>query len=180
MARAKKLDLKNYLNLVKLFYLIPENYLPQSAAVFRLKHMLFFSLINLFLGLLVNTVTYIYIYQSLQVVFISLTEAFLSVPIVLSGIIILIFVLHLLAKLLEGKGSFKETFKAISLCSPILIFWWLPLIKSGLLLWLAYHLIVNFRFYHNYKTPKAMINILIPLFAGLLTMWALRIDLIFR
>jgi hypothetical protein len=180
MAYAKKLNLKNYLNLTKLFFLVPENYLTLATAVLRLKHILVFSLINLFLGLLVNSLSYIYVYRNLQVVFVSLTEAMLSVPVVLTAIIALTLVLHLFAKALEGKGSLKETFKAVALCSPVLVFWWLPVIRSGLLLWLAYHLIVNFRFYHSYKTPKAMLNILIPLFVGILTMWALRIDLLFK
>ncbi len=181
MAKARKgLNFNNFLNLVKLFYFVPEEYLSQAFSSLRLKDILFFSGINLALGLLINSFTYLYNYQNLQVIFVSLTEAFLSIPIIIVFGLVVTLLLHIFAKILEGKGNFKASFKASALGTPILIFWWLPIIKPGLMIWLIYHLVVNFRFYHSYKTPKAMINILIPFFAALLALWALRIDWIVK
>ncbi len=100
--------------------------------------------------------------QNVSLIFLSISQSLFMIPFALFWLVITGIFLHILAKILLGRGSFTETLKAIMLSTPPLLFIYIPYISSVALILLIYLLILTFKFYHQYSLAKAIVNIVLP------------------
>lgn len=159
---ASNLTARTYLELTKISLLKPQQ-LNSSIKNYRLtRDALAFFIINITLGSLVKAASDIFYYRNLGGIFVSITEISLFIPVAILGLVLISIPLHLLAKLLGGKGKFKATFQAVAYSSSPFLLFWIPLSRPIMLILLTLLLISNFRAKHQYTLNQALINILVP------------------
>lgn len=72
-------------------------------------------------------------------------------------------VFHLGAKMLRGDGLFVDSFRAVVLSSPLLIFSVLPIIGMLAYFYQLYLLILAFKAFHHLPFIKSALVIIIPM-----------------
>jgi hypothetical protein len=158
----QNLSYKNYFQMVKFAFLRPKLYaflIPldggfRSATVFFLVN---FS-IGLFLTVLFGAITS----KDVTLFFLGITNIVFLAPIALVTLLAITASLHIVAKLLSGKGSFLTSFRALSYSLIFLIFFSVPVLDLICYLFLLYILTLTFARAHQYSLAKASINVAAP------------------
>lgn len=131
------------------------------------------SLVFLIINLTLSDLIVYLIFQARShqflVPFAEINQLLFSLPLIAILVSVLTLLLHLLAKVLGGGGSLKQSFAAFSYSSSPIIFSGVPILGLFSLAYHSFLLILAFGAVHRYSFFKASINILIPyLFLNLL------------
>lgn len=183
MARPKKRKIQFNLNLNNYFYLIflsirkPKEYLQAMPVKDPdLSKPLVFFIFNLSLGLLAGSIIEIVSNLTVNLIFLSISRIVFSIPFALMGLFFSSLILYLIARTLGGKGSWRESLKALAYSSTPAIFYSLPLVGLLALAWQIYLLVYFFQTVHHYSFVRSFINIIIPV--SLLAIFLILLGLI--
>lgn len=121
-----------------------------------------FLLINTVLMMLVASLFSLLVSFKPQQFIYTLAGIIIVLPLMLGLFFASTAILHLIAKVLGGKGGFVGSFQALAYASGVSPLTAIPLV--GFLAWFyqIYVIILGFRKVHQYSTVKAVINILLP------------------
>jgi len=76
-------------------------------------------------------------------------------------------VLNICAKLLLGKGKYKDTFKVIAYAGSINVVGWIPGINVLAVFWGLYIIVIGLKKVHGFSGGKAVLALLLPVLLGL-------------
>lgn len=153
---------KNYLSLIKNSFVKPKSYIAYTSQYSKTKDQWVFFIMNIVVGLALETIIALVYYQTPTVIFQSITEIALFIPVASLFLIITTLILHSIAKALKGQGDFRTSLQAVSFSTTPLIFYWIPYVRIISFPLIIFFLILEFRNLHHYSTNKAIANILIP------------------
>lgn len=151
-----------YFKLIRASFTHPKEYLSSVKNYTSTKDALAFFIINITLGALIKAAGDIFYYQNPVGIFLSITEISIFIPVACLGLIMISTPLHLIAKVLSGKGDFKVSIKSVCYSTSPLIFLWVPVVAPLVLIYIIYLMISNFHQNHFYTINKSIVNILIP------------------
>lgn len=86
----------------------------------------------------------------------------IMIPFVLVAIFIWTAVVHVVAKILGGKGTYNGSFLAVGYSTALMPFTVIPFIGMVIVLYHLYIEIVGFRKIHQYSTARAAITVILP------------------
>lgn len=144
---------KNSLLHPKRFFKNPKITLKASLVYFSIN----FFLYNL-ISLVVNSANQI----KLATPFLITNQVLFTLPLTLVGILLLTTIFHLGAKLCQGSGSFKDSFRAVILTSALLVFTPLPIVGALAYFYQLFLLILAFRTLHHLPLMRAALVVIIP------------------
>lgn len=148
--------------MIKLSFLHPNVYssiIPLEGGV---KGAIFFFLANFAIGLFLRVILTSIISLNPTIIFLGITSiVFLAIPAIIS-LIVISAALHLLAKILGGKGSFQSSLGAVAYSLIFLIFFWIPFADLVAYFFMLYVLTLTFSRAHQYSLVKAGVNVAVP------------------
>lgn len=162
-----------YLKFIWVSFQKPFNFVATISTLKDFKKALFFGLCNICLGLLLEIVLKVLLINRWELFFPSVSEIFFPVLFILFFLILFGVFLHLLAKILKGKGSFKSSVAATLFSTSPLILSFLPILQIAALLYWVFLLIISFLKIHQYSKTKAVVNIIVPLGGLVIALFAL-------
>lgn len=84
------------------------------------------------------------------------------VPLMLVLLFIITAILHVIAKILSGKGKFSNTYQALAYASAISPLTAIPILGFLASFYQLYMTVIGLKRFHQYSTAKAILNVLIP------------------
>lgn len=152
---------KLYFELLSAGFNNPRSYLKQATNLSSLAIISFFLINNLISSLLRFVLKFI-AQKDASLIFLAVSQSLFYLPFIFFWLVVTTFSLYLLAKILSGKGGIYDTFKAVMVASPPLTILYLPYLSLIAILLFIYLLILSFKYYQQYSTTKAVINIIFP------------------
>ncbi|MBI2029752.1 YIP1 family protein [Candidatus Gottesmanbacteria bacterium] len=86
----------------------------------------------------------------------------IMIPFILVGFFIWTAILHVVVKILGGKGTYNGSFLAVGYSTALMPFTVIPFIGMVIALYYLYIEIVGFRKIHQFSTVKAAITVILP------------------
>lgn len=138
-----------------------------------LKKALFFALGNICLGLFLEILLKVILTNRWELFFPLVSEIFFPVLLILFFLVFFGVFLHILAKILKGKGNIKRSLIAILFSTSPLLFGFLPILQIIAFLYWIFLLIISFLKIHQYTKTRAVLNIIIPICGLIIIFFAL-------
>lgn len=126
------------------------------------KKSIIFLLVNTALTMLVASLfSFAFTFKPQQFL-LGLTGIIVALPVMLGLFFVGTAILHLIAKILGGKGKFVGSFQALSYASGVSPLTAIPVVGFLASFYQMYVTILGFKKIHQYSTVRAVINILLP------------------
>lgn len=162
-----------YLYLLELSFRHPNHYAEAIPLEGGFKDPLLFFLINFALGSFIGVLIETGLSRSLSLFFLGISQTVFLLPVSLVSLLLISGALHLVAKLLLGKGSFIQSLRATSYSLVYLVLFWIPVLVILSYLLMLYVLTLSFARAHQYSIVKASVNIALPFLISIILSIAL-------
>lgn len=157
-----QLSISNHFSMMKAVITAPKTFYEGVSESEGYKKSIIFLLINTFLTMLVVSLFSLVFSFKPQQFLLGLTGIIVALPVMLGLFFVGTAILHVIAKVLGGKGKFVGSFQALSYASGVSPLTAIPVVGFLASFYQMYVTILGFRKIHQYSTVKAVINILLP------------------
>lgn len=160
------MDIQSHFMTMKKVIMSPKMFFDGLSATEGYKKVIVFSVINMILAFIVTIVFSVFLGGKNQTDGIGalLMGMVFFVPMVLVMLFIVAGILHVVAKILGGKGTYNGSFLVVGYSTALMPFSALPVIGMIVGLYQIYIEVIGFRKIHQYSTGRAVVTILLPLF----------------
>lgn len=121
-----------------------------------------FLVINTILTLIVSVLFSFLLTLKAQNLLLSLVGLIVLIPVMLIVLFVVTAILHVIAKVLGGKGKYVNSYQAISYATAISPATAVPILGILVSFYQLYIVILGFKKVHQYSLGKAIITILLP------------------
>lgn len=157
-----QLSISNHFSMMKGVITAPKTFYEGVSESEGYKKSIIFLLINTFLTMLVVSLfSLVFSFKPQQFVY-GLMGIVIALPLMLGLFFVGTAILHVIAKVLGGKGKFVGSFQALAYASGVSPLTAIPVVGFLASFYQVYVTILGFRKVHQYSTVKAVINILLP------------------
>ncbi len=156
--------IQSHFMMMKSIIMSPKTFFEGVLETEGYKKVIIFAIINMILAFIVSIIfsTLLGGNDQVQGIGILLIGSLFLTPFALVMLFIWTGILHVIAKILGGKGTYNGSFLVVGYSTALMPFSALPIIGMIIALYNFYIEIVGFRKMHQYSTGRAVATILLP------------------
>jgi len=156
-------NISNHFNTMKAVVLNPKTFFAGVSETEGYGKPTKFIIINTVVTIVLSFLFSFILYLRNQNFLLTFAGLIILIPVMLVVLFIVTAILHVIAKILGGKGRFLNTYQALAYASAISPVTAIPVLGMLASFYQLYLTIIGLRRFHQYSTVRAVINVLTPI-----------------